>query len=82
MKGCNNNCWRLRHNSLRHPYTPVTGGERVENHKWVIQERIKDANDKELESGTEVTIEANHMKGMKGAIAEIDSAEKNYCLYD
>ncbi|WP_186668926.1 YdhK family protein [Sporosarcina sp. BP05] len=57
-------------------YTPVTGGKRVENHKWVIQEEIKDAGDKTLEPGTEVTIEADHMKGMKGAKAVIDSAEK------
>lgn len=57
-------------------YTPVTGGERVENHKWVIQEEIKDADDKTLEQGTEVTIEADHMEGMEGATAEIDSAEQ------
>ena len=57
-------------------YTPVTGGERVENHKWVIQEEVKDADDKILEQGTEVTVEADHMKGMEGALAEIDSAEK------
>lgn len=57
-------------------YTPVTGGERVENHKWVIQEEVKDDDDKTLEQGTEVTVEADHMKGMEGALAEIDSAEK------
>lgn len=57
-------------------YTPVTGGERVENHKWVIQEEVKDDDDKNLEQGTEVTVEADHMKGMEGALAEIDSAEK------
>ena len=57
-------------------YTPVTGGERVTNHKWVIQEEIKDADDKTMEQGTEVTVEADHMEGMKGAKAEIDSAEK------
>lgn len=57
-------------------YTPVTGGERVENHKWVIQEEMKDAGDKTLEPGTEVTVEADHMKGMEGATAVIDSAEK------
>lgn len=39
---------------------------RVENHKWVIQEEIKDANDKTLEPGTEVTVEGDHMKGMEG----------------
>ena len=57
-------------------YTPVTGEERVENHKWVIQEEMKDVDDKNLEPGTEVTIEADHMKGMKGALAEIVSSEK------
>ena len=57
-------------------YTPVTGGERVENHKWVIKEEIKDTDDKTLEQGTEVTIEADHMEGMEGATAEIDSAEQ------
>jgi hypothetical protein len=56
-------------------YTPTTGGERVENHKWVIQEEIKDAGDETLEPGTEVTIEATHMQGMDGTIAEIDSSE-------
>ncbi|QUW20938.1 YdhK family protein [Sporosarcina sp. Marseille-Q4063] len=57
-------------------YTPVTGEERVENHKWVVREEIKDAGDKTFEPGTEVTVEADHMKGMKGAIAVIDSSEK------
>ncbi|MEG0384846.1 MAG: YdhK family protein [Solibacillus sp.] len=57
-------------------YTPVTGGERVENHKWVIQEEIKDANNNTLEPGTEITVEADHMKGMEGAISKVDSAEK------
>ena len=57
-------------------YTPVNGGERVENHKWVIQEEIKDVDDKILEQGTDVTIEADHMEGMEGATAKIDSAEQ------
>src|SRR5699024_5324379 len=56
-------------------YTPTTGGERVENHKWVIQEEIKNADDETLDSGVEVTIEADHMKGMEGAEAEIESAK-------
>ncbi|MFF2498411.1 DUF1541 domain-containing protein [Peribacillus sp. NPDC058075] len=56
-------------------YTPTTGGERVENHKWVIQEEVKDAGDEPLEPGAEVTVEAAHMKGMDGATAKIDSAE-------
>jgi hypothetical protein len=56
-------------------YTPTTGGKRVTNHKWVIHKEIKEADDENLEPGTEVTIEANHMEGMDGATAEIDSAE-------
>jgi hypothetical protein len=57
-------------------YTPTTGGERVENHKWVIHEEIKDAGEEPFEPGAEVTIEASHMEGMEGATAEIDTAEK------
>jgi hypothetical protein len=57
-------------------YTPTTGGERVKNHKWVIQEEIQNAKNTPLKAGTEVTLEADHMKGMKGAIATIDSSEK------
>lgn len=57
-------------------YTPTSGGEKVEDHKWVIQEEIENADDKTLDPGTEVTIEADHMEGMKGATAEIESAEE------
>lgn len=57
-------------------YNPTTGGERVENHKWVIHEEIQDAGDKPLEPGKEVKVKASHMKGMEGATATIDSAEK------
>ncbi|MBM7652112.1 YdhK family protein [Neobacillus cucumis] len=57
-------------------YTPTTGGEPVKNHKWVIQEEIKDAGDQALEPGTNVTLEADHMKGMNGATGTIESAEK------
>ncbi|OAS85903.1 hypothetical protein A6K24_23220 [Metabacillus litoralis] len=56
-------------------YTPTTGGERVENHKWVIHEEIEDAGDETFEPGTEVIINADHMEGMQGATAVIDSAE-------
>jgi len=57
-------------------YTPTTGGERVNNHKWVIQEELKDTDNEILDPGTEVTLEADHMKGMEGADATIDSGEK------
>lgn len=57
-------------------YTPTTGGKKVKNHKWVIQEEIENAGDKTLQPGTEVTLKADHMKGMNGAKATIDSYEK------
>ncbi|MEG0289766.1 MAG: YdhK family protein [Carnobacterium sp.] len=57
-------------------YTPTNGGERVENHKWVVQEEIADAGQEMLEPGTEVELEANHMEGMKGATATIEDAEQ------
>lgn len=57
-------------------YTPTTGGERVENHKWVIHEELQDAGEAPIEPGTEVTVNADHMEGMEGVTAEIDTAEK------
>lgn len=57
-------------------YTPTNGGKKVENHKWVIQEEIDNAGEEPLEPGTKVTIDADHMTGMEGANATIDSAEK------
>jgi hypothetical protein len=56
-------------------YTPTNGGGRVENHKWVIHEEIQDAGDEPFKPGSEVTINAEHMEGMDGVTAEIDSAE-------
>ena len=57
-------------------YTPTTGGDRVENHKWIIHEEIKDASNEPCQAGEEVAVEADHMEGMKGAEATIDSAEQ------
>src|SRR5699024_3782162 len=58
-------------------YTPTTGGEPVEDHKWVIHEEllVEDPGESPLERGTEVTLNTDHMKGMNGATATIDSAE-------
>ena len=56
-------------------YTPTTGGEPVKNHKWVVHEEIKDMTNQTLKDGTEVTLEADHMPGMKDAPAVIDSSE-------
>lgn len=57
-------------------YTPTNGGEKVENHKWVIHEEIVKPAKAKLEPGTEVTLNAEHMTGMDGAKATIDSAEE------
>lgn len=57
-------------------YTPTTGGEPVENHKWVIHEELKDVGDTPLAVGDEAVIAADHMKGMDGATATIDKAEE------
>jgi hypothetical protein len=56
-------------------YTPTDGGERVENHKWVVHEEIQEAGDEPFKPGSQVTINAEHMEGMDGVTAEIDSAE-------
>ncbi|WP_336786053.1 YdhK family protein [Paenibacillus sp. MMO-177] len=57
-------------------YTPANGGEKVSGHKWVIQQEIKDAGEKELQPGAQVILDADHMPGMMGATAEIVSAEQ------
>lgn len=57
-------------------YTPTTGGKKESNHKWVIHEEIKDAINKPYEVGAEVVLQAEHMMGMNGATATIDSAEQ------
>lgn len=56
-------------------YTPTDGGEKVENHKWVIHEEIQDAGDEPFKPGSEVKVNAEHMEGMDGVTAKIDSAE-------
>ncbi|AXI08768.1 DUF1541 domain-containing protein [Oceanobacillus sp. 143] len=57
-------------------YNPTTGGEKIKDHKWVIHEELESPGEAPLEPGTEVILKANHMEGMNGATAEIDSAEE------
>ncbi|SDZ78286.1 Protein of unknown function [Thalassobacillus cyri] len=57
-------------------YNSADGGERVEGHKWIIHEEIEEAGDEPFLPGDEVKVIASHIKGMKGATAEIVSAEK------
>ena len=40
----------------------------------MVQQEIQDAGDQRLADGTEVTLEAEHMEGMKGAKATIASS--------
>ncbi|QHT47864.1 YdhK family protein [Bacillus sp. SB49] len=56
-------------------YEPTDGGERVTDHKWVIHEEIEGHNDQTFEPGEEVTLRADHMPGMDGAKATIESKE-------
>lgn len=57
-------------------FTPTTGGKKVVNHKWVIQEEVEGADEAPLEPGTIVKLNADHMEGMKGATATIETAEE------
>lgn len=57
-------------------YDLTDGGERVEDHKWVIHEEIADAREEPYKEGDEVTVEASHIEGMDGVTAEINSAEE------
>ncbi|MEJ5997920.1 YdhK family protein [Corynebacterium sp. H130] len=49
-------------------YTPTTGGAEVKNHKWVVFEELKPHAD-----AATAELNADHMPGMKGADATIDS---------
>ncbi|MCM3654175.1 YdhK family protein [Metabacillus litoralis] len=57
-------------------YTPTNGGEPVKDHKWVIHEEIENAGEEPFKPGDEVVLNTDHMEGMDGATATIDSAEK------
>ncbi len=55
-------------------YNPTSGGERVENHKWIIHEELIDVGEAPLSSDTEVKTTATHMAGMKNATVRIEEA--------
>lgn len=57
-------------------YTPAGGGDPVENHKWVIHEELENAGGEPFKEGDEVVLSADHMQGMDGVTATIDSAEQ------
>lgn len=57
-------------------YTPTTGGQPVKDHKWVVHEEIEDATAAPYKVDDQVVLDADHMKGMDGAKATIDSAQQ------
>ncbi|MBD8069284.1 YdhK family protein [Bacillus sp. PS06] len=57
-------------------YTPTNGGEPVEDHKWVVHEELENAGVEPYKPGDEVLLNAEHMEGMKGATATIDTAKQ------
>lgn len=56
-------------------YTPTTGGAPVKSYKWIIHEEIKSHVKHPYKPGTEIVLKADHVEGMMGASAKIDSAE-------
>lgn len=57
-------------------YEPTNGDKKVNNHKWVVNEEIKEAPEHGFSAGDTVKLEADHMPGMKGATADIDDVEE------
>lgn len=55
-------------------YTPTDGSDAVTDHKWVVQEELENPGKPPLKDGTEVVVNADHMPGMTGARATIDSS--------
>ena len=55
-------------------YTPTDGGDPVTDHRWVVHEELVDPGEAPLPEGAEVVLAADHMPGMEGATATIDSA--------
>lgn len=55
-------------------YTPTDGGAPVNDHRWVVHEELDSPAEAPLAEGTEVMLRADHMPGMDGAEATIDSA--------
>ena len=54
-------------------YDPTNGGKKVSNHKWVVQEELKDPTNI-ASKGDTVILNAEHMDGMMGATATVDDA--------
>ncbi|PTH66182.1 YdhK family protein [Staphylococcus arlettae] len=57
-------------------YKPTNGDKKVNNHKWVVNEEIKEAPEHGFSAGDTVKLEADHMPGMKGATADVDDVKE------
>lgn len=55
-------------------YTPTSGGDPVVDHKWVVHEELQNPGEPPLPDGTKVVLAADHMAGMEGAEATIESS--------
>lgn len=53
-------------------YTPTDGSEPVKDHRWVVHEELESPGEAPLADGSEITINAEHMAGMKGAKGTVD----------
>lgn len=58
-------------------YTPTDGGAPVSDHRWVVHEELVDPGEAPLPDGSTVTLDADHMSGMKGAEATIDYSTRD-----
>ncbi|MCF2572661.1 YdhK family protein [Brevibacterium sp. UCMA 11754] len=58
-------------------YSPTDGGDPVKDHRWVVHEELKNPGKAPLKDGAKATLNADHMPGMKGAEATIDSSTEN-----
>lgn len=57
-------------------YSPATGGEDVKNYKWVIHEEFEAASGAPMEPGRKLVVRADHVPGMRGAMATIEKAKE------
>jgi hypothetical protein len=55
-------------------YTPTTGGDPVLDHRWVVHQELGADSDTPLPDGAQAVLHAEHMSGMDGAMAMIDSS--------
>lgn len=54
-------------------YTPTTGGERVTNYQWIVNEELVDNNDVAFEVGDKVVTSADHQQGIHNTEVTIDA---------